>query len=99
MSARDAIAEFFKPWVPGPMNRSSEADALIGRLAEMPLADRLALARALVAPEGLSVGKVPEEKDVSGGGHGDGYKLRSKMGWNACRAAFLASTGDDNGQR
>jgi len=50
----------------------------------------LSAAHALAEQEGVIFTRVPEEVDISGGGHGDGYKLRTKMGWNNCRAATLA---------
>lgn len=43
------------------------------------------------ASDGYRLVRVPEVFDISGGGHGNGYKLRAKMGWNNCCAEILAS--------
>lgn len=75
------------------VNHEEKCPGMAGKWADllaMPPSDRLTFARALL-PDGWVVAKVPEEKDISGGGHGNGYNLRAKMGWNACRAAMLAS--------
>jgi hypothetical protein len=50
----------------------------------------LTAAHAAAEQEGVIFTRIPAEVDISGGGHGDGYRLRTKMGWNNCRAAVLA---------
>lgn len=66
-----------------------------------PASDRLALARALVAGDGFSVGRVPPalpERTWTGrmtASESFANGLGREEGWNACRAAFLASSGED----
>ena len=94
MSARDVIVYTIAGMTESGQHTNGEgADAILAALHAMPPADRLALARALVAPEGLSVGKVPIEADED-----NEDEAEWSLGFNACRAAFLASTGGDDEQ-
>lgn len=61
--------------------------AELRRFRAMPEADRLALARALLPP-GWVVGRVPEPMT-----NPSDYR----WGWNACRAAFIASASGEDG--
>lgn len=97
----DAIWKAIRGWdiqrEPGALYHGPTGDdvrTIIAALNAMSDADRIALARALV-PDGWVVVKLPEEKDISGGGHGNGYNLRAKMGWNACRAAMIAAAQEE----
>lgn len=96
MSARDVIARAVLdsiglPHIPSEQG-TGNADAILSALHDMPAADRLALARALV-PEGYVVAKDVGDIDVeymgtAGATHGHG--------WNACRAAMLAAAQEND---
>ena len=71
--------------------RMAQADVAVAALFALPPADRIALARELLANTGRVVARevdamaYADDLDPAVNGHRDG--------WNACRAAMLAATG------
>lgn len=101
MSARDEIKGAMSRYIRalGWDRQEAESMASLGldAVLALPLPDRLALARALVAGDGFSVGRLPMEagRTIWAGRMTAEQTIILDMGrsegWNACRVEFLAA--------
>ncbi len=91
MSALETISRALRntPEGQSEWGHMGRAQQILDELRAMPDSDRIALARALV-PEGWVVAEVPDAEE-----HDERLSVYGNAvadGWNACRAAILASS-------
>ena len=89
MGWTEVVAGWVRRWVGNDVAVSGSACRdLRTRLIAMPPADRIALARELLAAVGYRAVAVPDEWDIPG---------EFGEGWNACRRATLSDDTDREG--